>query len=99
MAGNQRCVPEEPGPMTQTGDIPLLLQRADQGDGAADNQLYALVIEDLKQIARKRKRAAEVKADVSTTMLVHDAFLQLVGRNVTAWQPGDRRKFFGYIAR
>jgi RNA polymerase sigma factor (TIGR02999 family) len=85
--------------MTQPGDITVLLRQAERGDAEADNRLYALVVEDLKQIARKRKRSAQARADVSTTELVHDAFLQLVGQGVTTWQPGDRRKFFGYSAK
>lgn len=85
--------------MTQAGDITLLLQQADQGDPDADGRLYTLVLDELKKIARKRKRAAGSGADVSTTILVHDAFLRLVGQDATTWQPGDRRKFFGYISQ
>ena len=31
-------------------------------------------------------------------MLVDEAFCKLVGSDVTTWQPGDRGKFFSYVA-
>jgi RNA polymerase sigma factor (TIGR02999 family) len=84
--------------MPAASDITRLLQQADQGDLDAAGRLYALVEADLKAIAGKRRQGALGQLDLSTTMLVNDAFLKLVGQNVTAWQPGDRRKFFGLMA-
>ncbi len=82
-------------------EITRLLQLADQGNVDAANRLYPLVEEDLKRIARKRKRSAhaDARGDVDTTVLVHDAYLRIVGKDDTTWAAGDRRKFFGYIAR
>ena len=84
--------------MSQPGEITDLLRRADQGDRDAAGRLFALVEGDLRAIARKRKRAVPVGGDQSTTLLVDDAFLRLVGQQATTWEPGDRRKFFGYAA-
>lgn len=81
-----------------TGAITQLLQRADQGDRAAAGELFALVEKDLKLIARKRKRLAQANLDASTTFLVDEAFLRLVGQDVSVWNAGDRRKFFGYAS-
>jgi RNA polymerase sigma factor (TIGR02999 family) len=85
--------------MSQTGDITLLLQRADQGDRDAAGRLFRLVESDLKLIARKRRRTAPASADASTTLLVDEAFCRLVGNKAATWQPGDRRKFVGFAAR
>jgi RNA polymerase sigma factor (TIGR02999 family) len=85
--------------MSHHGEITLLLQQADQGDREAVGRLFHLVESDLKVIARKRKRSAPASADASTTVLVDDAFHRLVGRNAADWQPGDRRKFFGFAAK
>jgi RNA polymerase sigma factor (TIGR02999 family) len=84
--------------MAQSGDITLLLQKADQGDREAANQLFLLVENDLKVIARKRKRSAPTGGDMATTLLVDEVFCRLVGQDAAMWQTGDRRKFFGYAS-
>jgi RNA polymerase sigma factor (TIGR02999 family) len=83
--------------MTPPGELTLLLQLANAGDRDAAGRLFVLVEDDLKAIARKRKRATAV-ADVSTTALVDDAFCRLVARGDAAGEPGDRGKFFGYVS-
>jgi RNA polymerase sigma factor (TIGR02999 family) len=85
--------------MAQPGDITRLLQHADEGDRDAAGRLFSLVEEDLKVIARKRKRSAPAGFDVSTTLLVDEAFLRLVGQDASTWEPGDHRKFFGYASK
>jgi RNA polymerase sigma factor (TIGR02999 family) len=86
--------------MPQSGEITRLLQRAEEGDSAAAGELFVLVEEDLRRIARKRKRDAALGAavDASTTGLVDEAFIRLVGQNMTTWEPGDRRKFFAFVS-
>jgi RNA polymerase sigma factor (TIGR02999 family) len=83
--------------MSNAGNITKLLQLASQNDDRAITDLYTLVEEDLKHIARRRKRGVSAEADASTTVLVNDAFVRLVGKQATVWQ--DRMKFFGYMSR
>ena len=80
------------------GEVTLLLQKADGGDRAAADALYRLVEDDLRAIAGKRKRRFDFVSDGSTTVIVDDAFFKLVGGEVTTWRPGDRAKFFCYVA-
>lgn len=84
--------------MPNPGEVTLLLQKAESGDRAAADALYRLVEKDLRAIAGKRKQRFENPLDGSTTVLVDDAFLRLVGNDATTWQPGDRGKFFSYVA-
>ncbi len=84
--------------MPTPGEFTFLLQKADGGDRAAADELYRLVEKDLRAIAGKRKQRFQNPLDGSTTVLVHDAFLKLVGTDATVWQPGDRGKFFSYAA-
>ena len=84
--------------MQTPGEVTFLLQKADGGDRAAADQLYRLVEKDLRAIAGKRKQRFENPLDGSTTVLVDDAFCKLVGNDATTWQPGDRGKFFSYVA-
>ena len=85
--------------MPTPGDVTILLQQADQGDRQAADHLYRLVEEDLKAIARKRRQAFPSGMDASTILLVDEAFCQLVGQQVVDWQPGDRKKFYGFVAK
>ncbi len=85
--------------MSDLGDITLLLRQADEGDHDAADALFRLVEEELKAIVKRRKAMSRPGDDQATTALVDDAFLGLVGQNVTVWQSGDRRKFYGYISR
>ena len=59
--------------------------------GALD-QLMPIVYDELKRMARHRLRADDPAATLSTTELVHEAFLKLTGAT-TAWQ--SRAHFFG----
>lgn len=82
--------------MAEPGDITLLLQLADQGDGQAADQLFRLVEKELRAIASRRQK--QINQDVTLTGLVDQAFCRLVGENNTQWGSGDRRKFFKYAA-
>lgn len=84
--------------MLTPGEVTLLLQRADNGDCAAADALYRLVEGHLRAIAARRKQGFAEGPEASTTVLVDDAFCKLVGNDVTNWQPGDRRKFYAYMA-
>lgn len=84
--------------MPNPGEVTLLLQQAGRGDRGAADALYRLVERDLRAIAGKRKQRFDNPHDCSTTLLVDDAFCKLVGSDVTKWEPGDRSKFFSYVA-
>lgn len=84
--------------MNSPGEVTVLLQKADQGDRSAADLLYRLVEKDLRAIAGKRKNRQAHPLESSTTVLVDEAFCKLVGADVTTWQPGDRGKFFSYVA-
>lgn len=84
--------------MAEPGEITRLLQRADQGENDAAEQLFRLVEKELKAIAFRRKQAFTARQDFSVTALVDEAFCRLVGQQATVWQAGDRRKFFSYAA-
>jgi RNA polymerase sigma factor (TIGR02999 family) len=59
--------------------------------------MYALVYEELKRIARHQLRAAGSKATLSTTELVHEAFLKLGRGPKSGWE--GRAHFFGAASR
>src|SRR5687767_3305053 len=63
-------------------------------NGAPDamDRLAPLVYEPLKRIARRQLRAEPVGHTLSTTALVHEAYLKLVNQTRAEWQ--DRAHFF-----
>ncbi len=86
--------PGEPGAGPQ---ITLLLQRAACGDRAALDAVYTSLYPELKRIARSRLRQQGRGDSVSTTMLVHESFVRLVGARELRIE--DRRHFFAYAAK
>ena len=89
--------PDAPGAAAASPQITLLLQRAAGGDRAALDAVYASLYPDLKRIARSRLRVQGRGDSVSTTMLVHESFVRLVGARDLRIE--DRRHFFAYAAK
>ncbi len=77
--------------------ITALLQRAAGGDRAALDAVYASLYPDLKRLARARLRQQGRGQSVSTTLLVHESFVRLVGARDLRLE--DRRHFFAYAAK
>ncbi len=76
---------------TSQGSVTALLAAVEQGDEGALNELYPLVEQTLRTIARNHLRNERPEQAVQTTILIHDAFLRLVGPDV------ERRPFDGRL--
>src|SRR5947199_790761 len=76
---------------TASGEITSLLAAARQGDGNATQRLIALVYDELRAMARRQLRNRRPGQTITTTALVHEAYLKLVDQGAT-WQ--DRAHFF-----
>jgi RNA polymerase sigma factor (TIGR02999 family) len=68
----------------------------DDEPGAMD-QLVALVYEELARIARRQLRLEAAGHTLSTTAVVHEAYLRLVDQTRAQW--ADRAQFFAVAAR
>ena len=77
------------------GEITALLVALRQGEPAAMERLISLVYDDLRRRARRHLRQLP-HATLSTTGLVHEAYLKLVSSSA-AWQ--DRNHFFGAASK
>lgn len=82
--------PRGPGPITEA----LLALRA--GSPEAMDRLMPLVYEQLRRIAHRQLGSEETGHTLSTTGLVHEAYLKLVDQTRTQWQ--DRAQFFAIAA-
>lgn len=79
------------------GDITALLEAHSSGDPDAMDELFPLVYDELRRIARRRMRGERSDHTLRTTALVHEAYMELVDLDRIDWQ--DRRHFFAVAAR
>jgi RNA polymerase sigma factor (TIGR02999 family) len=77
--------------------VTQLLARARDGSDDAMEQLIPLVYDELRAIAHRQLRAERSQHTLSTTALVHEAYLRLVDQQHVEWQ--DRAHFFAVGAR
>jgi RNA polymerase sigma factor (TIGR02999 family) len=61
-----------------------------------EQELIPVVYDELKRMARTHRRATDPSVTLSTTELVHEAYLKLTGAN-TDWE--GRAHFFGAASR
>jgi RNA polymerase sigma factor (TIGR02999 family) len=78
------------------GDVTALIDAAGSGDAAALKALFARVYDELKVLARKQLQGSS-DATLSTTGLVHEAYLKLVQPEVHGLQ--GRVHFFALAAK
>ena len=81
----------EPQRLTQ-----LLVAWSD-GDQKALDELFPLVYEELRQMARRQMRRERPGHTLRTTALVNDAYLRLVDQREVRWQ--NRAHFFAIAAQ
>jgi len=79
------------------GDVTVLLGRLSGGERGAFDELLPLVYDELRAIAHGRLRGERPGHTLSTTALVHEAYLRLVG--VEGVSLRDRTHFFAICAR
>ena len=90
----------ETGPPPGTNDEPAiteLLVAWRGGDQAALDQLFPLVYEQLRRISRRQLGAEQAGHTLSTTALVHEAYLKLVDQRRVEWV--GRAQFYAVAAR
>ena len=88
----------EPPPATDTGaDVTGLLRAHAAGDPDALGRLLPRVYDELRRIARSRLRHERADHTLSTSEVVHEAFLELVPPGRVAWQ--SRAHFYAVASR
>ena len=77
-------------------EVTALLERLQQGDLRAGDDLMPLVYEELRGLAARRMAREAPGQTLQPTALVHEAWLRLGGDRQPSWQ--SRRHFFGAAA-
>jgi len=83
--------------MDERADITGLLRELSQGRPQALDRLMPIVYDELRRIAHEQLRGERPGHTLSTTALVHEAYLKLVNVRHVEWQ--DRAHFFAMAAR
>lgn len=92
---HERDIAKEPG--IDRGAITGMLREIERGDRAAVDRLFAVVYDELHRLARRQLRSAPSQQTLSTTALVHEAYLKL--STDADWSTRDRYHFFSLTAR
>jgi RNA polymerase sigma factor (TIGR02999 family) len=87
---------DAPSSSADAEPITALLLRASVGDSAAMDQLYPLVYDQLRRMARSSLRRERPDHTLGTTGLVHEAYLRLVDQTRAGWR--DRSHFYAVAA-
>ncbi|MCC7373181.1 MAG: sigma-70 family RNA polymerase sigma factor [Verrucomicrobiales bacterium] len=82
------------------GNVTVLIEKLEQGDGRAVDELLPLVYEELRCLAAARLAREEPGQTLQPTALVHEAWLRLVGQGNPELRPewNGRAHFFGAAA-
>jgi len=78
-------------------DLTLILNRAEQGDPKAAEELLPLVYEELRKLAAARMANEATDHTLQPTALVHEAWLRLVGKDAQV-EFANRAHFFAAAA-
>lgn len=81
----------------KAGDITLLLHKWRSGSVAAENELFALVLPDLRRLAHHLMKRERKGHSLQPTELVDQIYLRLVAAKDRDWQ--SRHHFFAIAAR
>jgi RNA polymerase sigma factor (TIGR02999 family) len=75
-----------PTPESGAHELTELLHEASNGNVDALNRLFPLVYDELRRLASRRLRAEREGHTLSTTALVHEAYLKLVDQTRVQWR-------------
>jgi len=83
--------------VTPADDLPSLVRRWTAGDRSAFDRVVDLLYDDLRAIAHKHLQSERPDHTLTTTALVHEAYVELSARTGPAWQ--GRAQFFALLSR
>ncbi|MEZ5318553.1 MAG: sigma-70 family RNA polymerase sigma factor [Vicinamibacterales bacterium] len=84
-------------PVEPTADVTRLLREWQSGDRGALDRVIDLVYAELRQLAARQLAREWRQGRLQTTVVVHEAYLRLVGQRNVDWQ--DRGHFFAIAAQ
>jgi RNA polymerase sigma factor (TIGR02999 family) len=83
--------------VSEPDDLPSLVQRWTDGDRTAFDRLTEILYDDLRAIAHRHLLSERADLTLTSTALVHEAYVELSGRTGPAWQ--GRAQFFALLSK
>lgn len=83
--------------MPDSSDVTILLNRINEGDGKAPEELLPLVYGELRKLAHSYLQRERPNHTLQATALVHEAYIRLVDWEKVSWQ--NRAHFFAVAAQ
>jgi RNA polymerase sigma factor (TIGR02999 family) len=78
-------------------ELEALVRRADQADREAADKLFAVLYDELHRLAEHNLRRPGSSLTLGATTLLHEAYLNIAGRENVAFP--DRSRFLAYASR
>ncbi len=78
-------------------ELEALIQRADQADPGAANQLFTMLYHELHRLAEHHLRRSGSSLTLGPTTLIHEAYLNIASRDGVAFASAPR--FLAYASR
>ena len=78
-------------------ELDALIRRADQADHEATDKLFAILYHELHRLAEHNLRRAGSTLTLGTTTLLHEAYLNIAGRENVEFD--ERSRFLAYASR
>jgi RNA polymerase sigma factor (TIGR02999 family) len=82
---------------SSASQVTQMLQRWGAGDARALDDLFPVVYEELRRLAKSYLRSERKNHTLETGALVHEAYVRLVGQDHVEWR--NRAQFYGIAAR
>jgi RNA polymerase sigma factor (TIGR02999 family) len=79
------------------GQLSVLVQCAESGEPEAQNALFAALYSELHRLAQAHLRRSGGNLTLGATTLLHEAYLDISGRDALAFP--DRQRFLAYASR
>lgn len=83
--------------MADSSEVTILLNRINEGDGKAPEELLPLVYSELRKLAHSYLQRERPDHTLQATALVHEAYIRLVDWENVSWQ--NRAHFFAVAAQ
>lgn len=80
-------------------EVTALLQQVSRGDPHANSKLFEIVHQQLHAMAERKLASEPPSATMQATVLVHDAYLKLLGEDGQSIDLNDRNHFYVLAAK
>jgi RNA polymerase sigma factor (TIGR02999 family) len=78
-------------------EVSALIDRTDAGDGAARDELFSRLYDELRRLAHKRLTFAARNTLLDTSALLHETYLRMAKSNDLRFE--DRGRYFAYASQ